>query len=54
LVLLDDEERARILELIEAETWPQKWSGDDLRGDALVDLVVGEGLIQPILSGLTI
>lgn len=54
LTLIDDEEKARILELIEAETWPQKWSSDDLRGDALVDLVVGEGLVQPILAGLKI
>jgi DNA sulfur modification protein DndC len=54
LVLISDEEKTRILELIEAETWPQKWSGDDLRGDALVDLVVGEGLTQPVLAGLKI
>lgn len=54
LVLISPEEEKRIIELIEAETWPGKWSGDDLRGDALVDLVVGEGLVQPILKGLTI
>lgn len=54
LVLIDEQERMRIIELIEAGTWPGKWSGDDLRGDAMVDLVVGEGLIQPILAGLRI
>jgi DNA sulfur modification protein DndC len=54
LILINEEEKGRILEFIEAEFWPQKWSSDDLRGDALVDLVVGEGLVQPILAGLKI
>lgn len=54
LILISPEDYARIMELIEAETWPQKWSGDDLRGDMLVDRVVGEGLVQPILAGLKI
>lgn len=52
LTLIDAEEEVRILELIEARTWPEKWSDRDLLGTALVDLVVGEGLIQPILPGV--
>lgn len=52
VVLIDAAEEVRILELIDAETWPEKWSGDDLRGDALVDVVVADGVIQPVMFTL--
>lgn len=52
VTLIDSDEEARILELIEAGTWPEKWSGDDLRGDALVDVVVADGVIQPVMFAL--
>lgn len=31
--LINEEERARILELIAANTWPQKWTGEEARAD---------------------
>lgn len=51
--LINAEEQARILELIEAGTWPNKWSGDEITGDILIDAVtvtaLGELVTQPIL-----
>lgn len=40
--LINEEEHRRILELIAANTWPDKWTGDEMRGDALVSTVDGE------------
>jgi DNA sulfur modification protein DndC len=50
--LINPEEEARILELIENNTWPQKWSGNEIRGDVLTDLVVADGITQPLLFSL--
>ncbi len=47
--LIDDTERARIQELIGAETWPQGWDGSEVRADVLLPEVIGEGIVQPIL-----
>ena len=47
--LIDAEEQARIDELIAAETWPQGWLGDEVRGDVLVPMVVAEGVTQALL-----
>jgi len=33
VVLIDGEERARILELIDGNTWPRGWTGDEQRAD---------------------
>lgn len=51
--LINSEEQARILELIDANTWPNKWNGDEITGDVLIDSVTvttfGEIITQPIL-----
>jgi DNA sulfur modification protein DndC len=51
--LVDDEERARILELIEAGTWPDGWDGTELTGDVLIPDVFnveGRAVIQQSLA----
>lgn len=50
--LINDEEHARIEELIVAETWPQGWDGTEGRADVALDQVKAEGVIQPILAEL--
>lgn len=47
--LIDAEEEARIRELIEARTFPDKWTGDEPRADAWLDAVHQDGSVQPIL-----
>jgi DNA sulfur modification protein DndC len=47
--LIAPEEHARIIELINANTWPDKWSGEEEAGDALHDKVFAEGIIQPLI-----
>ncbi len=49
LDLLNAEEEARIRELIAARTWPDKWSGDEPRGDELLESVFADGTSQPLL-----
>ena len=49
LSLINAEELARIQELIEAETWPDKWSGTEHRGDKPFDEIYPDGSIQPLL-----
>jgi DNA sulfur modification protein DndC len=49
--LINEEEHARILELIEADTWPDRWTGREVHGDALIPLVLAEGIMQPLLGG---
>lgn len=48
-LLIDEEEAERIEELIQANRWPNGWSGDELRGDVLIPQVIREGVIQPLL-----
>lgn len=50
--LINQEEYDRILELIDANTWPQKWTGNEVRGDAMIDQVVADGIVQPLLLTL--
>lgn len=45
--LINDEEHARILELIEQEVYPQKWTGEEMRGDEMTDKIFRDGTIQP-------
>jgi DNA sulfur modification protein DndC len=52
VVILAAEEVTRIEELISANTWPELWDGTEVRGDALVDQVLAEGIVQPILFAL--
>ncbi len=49
--LIDAEEQARIEELIAANTWPQRWSGDELPGDTDIPTVHADGTVQGILWG---
>jgi DNA sulfur modification protein DndC len=49
--LINREEHARIIELIEANTWPDKWSGNEMRADILLPQVSRDG-IQPLLMEL--
>jgi DNA sulfur modification protein DndC len=47
--LINAQEQARIIELIEANTWPQRWTGDEQRGDVLIPQVFQSGEVQDIL-----
>jgi DNA sulfur modification protein DndC len=49
--LLDAEEEARIRELWELNTWPDRWTGDELPGDTLLPDVFGDGTTQELLFG---
>lgn len=47
--LINDEELARIRELIAAKTWPEKWDGTEHRGDEWLPEILPDGSIQPLL-----
>jgi DNA sulfur modification protein DndC len=49
--LIDGQEHARIDELIAANTWPNGWDGNEVTGDVMLDEVLAEGIVQPLLSG---
>lgn len=49
LSLINDEEQDRIEELIAADTWPQGWDGDEIRGDELYELTTEAGGKQLVL-----
>ena len=49
--ILDAEEDARIRELIDLETWPDGWKGDEPTGDTVLDTVYQNGVVQPLLFG---
>lgn len=48
---LNDEEVTRIRQLICAGTWPDGWDGDEPTADTPMDIVYGDGSIQPLLIG---
>lgn len=48
--LLNGEEMGRILELIEAATWPQKWNGNEPSADVPLDRCFSDGSIQPLME----
>lgn len=48
--LINEEELARIEELIAADTWPEKWQGNEPRGDEPYARVMADGSVQPLLS----
>ncbi len=50
--MLDDEEVARIEDLIARGTWPDGWAGDEPTADAWLDAVFPNGTVQPLLAGL--
>lgn len=47
--LINSAEQDRIEELIALNTWPNRWTGEEPRGDLLIDQTLGEGIIQPLL-----
>lgn len=47
--LINADELARIKELIAANTWPQRWTGEELRGDVLIPQIYQSGAVQEIL-----
>lgn len=47
--LLNNEEHARILELIAANTWPDRWTGEEVTGDVLLPQVYRNGVVQGLL-----
>lgn len=47
--LINHEEDARIRELIDARTFPDKWTGDEPRADVWLDLIMPSGAVQPLL-----
>lgn len=49
MILIDDEEEARIRELIAAKTWPNGWTGEEPNADVWLDQVNNDGSVQPIL-----
>jgi len=49
--LINEEEHQRILDLIAHNTWPDGWSGNEVRGDVLLDQVLADGIVQPLLRG---
>jgi DNA sulfur modification protein DndC len=49
ICLINRQEYLHILELIEANTWPERWTGQEVRGDALIPHVVADGIIQHLL-----
>jgi DNA sulfur modification protein DndC len=50
LDLINEEEEWRIVELIDSNTWPQKWTGDEPHGDELLDKVMRDGSVQSLLG----
>lgn len=49
--LITVEERNRILDLIDQETWPNGWDGTEMRGDEQTDKIFRDGTIQPWMLG---
>ncbi len=48
--LINAEEQARILDLMASNTWPNGWTGKEVRGDVLLPQVVADGMVQPLLG----
>lgn len=47
--IINEEERERILELIEAKTFPNRWTGNEITGDVVIDTIYNDGSVQPRL-----
>ena len=50
--LINEQEHARILELIEANTWPDGWDGSEPHADLLIPHAVSSDLSQHLLIEL--
>lgn len=48
--LINMEEYIRILQLQNANTWPDRWTGTEIRADRLVPQMMAEGIVQPLLQ----
>jgi DNA sulfur modification protein DndC len=49
VILINQEELARIYELIEQKTYPDKWDGTEPIGDVMLPKVYSDGSVQPLL-----
>lgn len=47
--LINDEELARINQLIAANTYPERWDGTEPTGDTLLPTLFSDGAVQPLL-----
>jgi len=47
--IINPHEETRIRELIDAKTFPNKWTGNEPRGDVLLDTIYSNGSVQPVL-----
>ncbi len=52
--LINEEEHTRILELIEANTWPDRWTGEEPNAATLLPQVLAEGVLQPFLEEMNL
>lgn len=48
--LINRTEHFRILQLIDANQWPDGWDGTEPRGDTLLDRMFNDGTVQPLLT----
>lgn len=48
--LINAEEYVRILELIEENTWPDRWTGEEIAANELVEQIFASGAVQPLLA----
>jgi DNA sulfur modification protein DndC len=53
VTLINRQEHARILDLIAANTWPDRWSGDEVTGDIVLPRTLPDGTVQQILTAFT-
>ena len=49
--LINEEEDARILELIGANTWPDRWTGNEPRADLIIPQIITQELTQTVWVG---
>ena len=49
--LIDAEEEARIRHLIDAQTWPDGWDGDEPSAETIQPVIYQNGAVQPLLFG---
>jgi DNA sulfur modification protein DndC len=49
LYLINQEEENRIRELIENKTFPNKWTGEEVTGDIILDKKYSDGSVMPVM-----
>ena len=47
--IINAEEESRIRELIANKTFPNKWDGDEIGGEVIVNKIYNDGTILPVL-----